>query len=248
MTQDSVNARETYTLAPEQTTFEPGRPVHFRFQVLGPDGKAVTTYRQLHERELHLIVVRRDLATFSHLHPAREPDGTWWVELTLPSPGPYSAFADVAPKEGPDLALSIDLSAPGEWVSQELPRPSTAEQVGEYEVRLSGGLAAGSHSELAFTVSRESGPVELEPYLGALGHLVALRGSDLAYLHVHPLQGASSDTVPFGLEVPSPGPYRLFLQFLHGGRVRTVAFTVEASETIDHTDTLGGHGGHDVDH
>jgi hypothetical protein len=143
MAQDFLHPRETYTLAAERTTFEPGRPVHFRFQVLGPDGKAVTAYRQLHERELHLIVVRRDLATFSHLHPAREPDGAWVVELTLPSPGPYRAFADVAPREGPDLTLSIDLSAPGEWVSQELPRPSTAEQVGEYEVRLSGGACSG---------------------------------------------------------------------------------------------------------
>jgi hypothetical protein len=242
---ESVPAKEGYSLLAEQTTFEPGQPFPFRFQVLGPDGKPVTAYRQLHERELHLIVVRRDLATFSHLHPARAPDGTWQVELTLPSPGPYRAFADVAPNEGPDLTLSIDLTAPGDWVSQELPPPSTTEQVGEYWVELSGDLVAGAHSELSFHVSQEGGSVRLEPYLGALGHLVALRASDLAYLHVHPLEGASSDTVRFGVEVLSPGAYRLFLQFLNGGQVHTAAFTVEASEGAGRLGTMGAHAGHE---
>ncbi|MGH2572327.1 MAG: hypothetical protein ACRDGU_02375 [Actinomycetota bacterium] len=203
-------------------------------------------YRQLHDRELHLIVVRRDLATFSHLHPARESDGTWRVELTLPSPGPFRAFADVAPNEGPDLTLSVELTAPGDWVIQELPPPSTTEQAGDYGVDLSGDLVAGAHSELSFRVSREGGPVRLEPYLGALGHLVALRASDLAYLHVHPLEGASSDTVRFGVEVPSPGPYRLILQFLHGGQVHTAAFTVEASEGAGRPETPRAHAGHEL--
>ncbi len=36
-------------------------------------------------------------------------------------------------------------------------------------------------------VSRDGEPVnDLQPYLGAYGHLVALRSGDLAYLHVHP--------------------------------------------------------------
>jgi hypothetical protein len=245
MTRESVPAKEGYSLLANETAFEPGRPLPFRFQILGPDGKPVTAFRQLHERELHLIVVRRDLATFSHLHPAREPDGTWQVELTLPSPGPYRAYADVAPNEGPDLTLSVELTAPGEWVSHELPPPSTTEQVDDYGIELSSDLVAGVHSELVFHVSREGGTVRLEPYLGALGHLVALRASDLEYLHVHPLDGASSDTVRFGVVVPSPGRYRLFLQFLHGGQVHTAAFTVEASEGARRPGTVGGHAGHE---
>jgi hypothetical protein len=233
-----------YSLASERSEFHPGRPSSFRFKVFGPDGRAVTAYRELHERELHLIVVRQDLATFAHLHPTRQPDGTWSVELTLPLPGPYRAFADVAPKGGPDLTLSTDLSAPGEWASQELPRPSPTVRSAEYEVRLTGGLVAGAHVELAFTVSRGDGPVDLQPYLGALGHLVALRAADLAYLHVHPLEGGASGTVRFGVEAPSPGPYRLFLQFLHGGNVHTAAFTAEASAAEGQMDISKAHSEH----
>jgi len=67
--------------------------------------------------------------------------------------------------------------------------------------------------------------VQTEPYLGAGGHLVALRGGDLAFLHVHP----TSDDGAIGLDAtfPSPGAYRLFLQFKVNGSVQTVAFTQE---------------------
>jgi hypothetical protein len=236
-----------YTLAVEEDRFDPEIPAEFRFQVLGPQGQAVTEYRPLHERELHLIVVRRDLATFSHLHPTRETDGTWHVGLTLPSPGPYRAFADLAPVDGPEMTLTVDLTAPGELPEQQLPAPSRTARVGAYQVDLSGELVAGVHSEITFRVSRDGRGVELDPYLGALGHLVALRASDLTYLHVHPLEQASPEAVPFGVEVPSPGAYRLFLQFQHEHRVHTAAFTMQASEGRTDTDMSehrSGHRGH----
>jgi len=65
----------------------------------------------------------------------------------------------------------------------------------------------------------------VEPYLGASGHLVALREGDLAFLHVHP----EADRLAFDAQFPSPGRYRLFLQIKTGGVVRTAAFTHEVS-------------------
>jgi hypothetical protein len=128
------------------------------------------------------------------------------------------------------MTLTVDLTAPGEWVEQQLPAPSRIARAGRYQVELTGELAAGVHSRIAFSVSNNATGVELEPYLGALGHLVALRVSDLAYLHVHPLEDSSSEAIRFGVEVPSSGPYRLFLQFQHEHRVHTASFTVHASE------------------
>ena len=72
-----------------------------------------------------------------------------------------------------------------------------------------------------------------EPYLGAGGHLVALREGDLAFLHVHPTarrrHGRARRLVGFAATFPTEGRYRLFLQFQHEGRVQTVAFTQEVS-------------------
>jgi len=78
---------------------------------------------------------------------------------------------------------------------------------------------------------------DLQPYLGAYGHLVALRSGDLAYLHVHP-GGEPGDgktrpgpDISFTATAPSEGAYRLFLDFKHEGKVRTAAFTVRAQGT-----------------
>ena len=79
---------------------------------------------------------------------------------------------------------------------------------------------------------RDGRPVtDLQPYLEAYGHLVALRDGDLAYLHVHPLGSPGDGTtapgpaITFAAAVPSEGAYRLFLDFRHGDEVRTAEFT-----------------------
>jgi hypothetical protein len=91
------------------------------------------------------------------------------------------------------------------------------------------GVAGGGAADLTYTVRREGRPVRgIEPYLGADGHLVALREGDGAFLHVHPEEGdGSPGVIRFGASFPSPGRYRLFLQFQVAGEVRTVAHTVE---------------------
>ena len=82
-------------------------------------------------------------------------------------------------------------------------------------------------------MTRDGAPVtDLQPYLGAYGHLVALRDGDLAYLHVHPDEStAAGPEVRFFAEVPSTGRYHLYLDFRHGDRVRTARFVVTAGGT-----------------
>lgn len=100
-----------------------------------------------------------------------------------------------------------------------------------YRVALGGDLRSGRSGELKLTVSRNGRPVtDLQPYLGAYGHLVALRSGDLAYLHVHPNEGGPGPVVSFTATAPSAGTYRLFLDFKHEGKVRTAAFTVRVAE------------------
>ena len=94
------------------------------------------------------------------------------------------------------------------------------------------GVRAGRETPVTFAVLRDGQPLEaLDAYLGAKGHLVALREGDLAYLHVHPTEGGSSrsNEVGFMATFPTAGRYRLFLQFQTGGKVRTVAYTVEVA-------------------
>ncbi len=219
-----------YTLEVDDVEFDgrPGAP--FRFRVVGPGGSVVQTFEADHERELHLIVVARDLGTFAHLHPTRGAEGTWSVELPALAPGSYRAFADFTPADGPELTLGVDLAVPGPFEPAPLPDAAATDTVDGYDVTLSGTPVAGSETEVALTVTRDGAPVEdFEPYLGAFGHLVAIRAGDLAYLHVHPLEEGGErggPAVRFAVDVPSPGDYRLFFDFSHDTEVRTAAFTV----------------------
>ena len=226
-----ASSRGGYTFAPVSTTVHPG-PGTFSFRVTGPDGKPVTRFDVEHEKRMHLIVVRRDTAGFQHVHPEMSADGTWTVPLTLDQAGSYRAFADFAPTGGEATTLGVDLAVPGDFRPAEY-APSRVAHVDGYEVRLDGDLAPGKTAEVTLTVSLDGKPVtDLQPYLGAYGHLVALRGGDLAYLHVHP-DGEPGDgktepgpAVTFYAEVPSAGAYRLFLDFRHGDVVRTAEFTL----------------------
>jgi Cu2+-exporting ATPase len=227
-----------YRIASEETGFQPAVEAPFRFRITGPDGAVLRDYQEEHERDLHLIVVSRDLTSFQHVHPTLADDGIWSVPLTLPAAGAYRAYADFVPAGGHEgLTLGLDLTATGAERPQPLPPVTTTAEVDAYRVDLDGRLAAGRETELAFRVERGGAPViDLDPYLGAYGHLVAIRASDLAYLHVHPT-GEPGDTrtaagpeVRFAVHVPSAGDYRLFLDFSHEGEVRTASYTARAEE------------------
>jgi hypothetical protein len=216
-----------YTLQVGSKTLRASREEAFRFRILDKGGRAVREFDEQHGERMHLVIVRRDLVHYQHLHPSLGTDGTWSVPLVLPEPGVYRAFADFS-IGGESLTLGADLHVPGEMGLTSLPEPTSVARVDGYEVTLDAGvLIAGAESSLTFRITHEGRGVEdLEPYLGALGHLVALREGDLAFLHVHPTHGSGSQ-VAFHAVFPSMGRYRLFLQFAHAGRVRTAAFTTE---------------------
>ena len=230
-------SEDGYTLTLAEPSVAPGAQVPLRFRILGPEGDPVSGYRTEHDKDLHLIVVRRDLAHFQHVHPDLDATGTWSVPVDLPAAGDYRVFADFTPA-GQDggLVLGVDLAVPGGYQPAPLPGPADVAQLADgYQVTLAGGLVPGRPSELTLTVSKDGVPVtDLQPYLAAYGHLVALRAGDLAYLHVHPAGEPGDGVTPagpgitFDATAPSAGNYRLFLNFRHAGVVRTAEFTVWA--------------------
>jgi hypothetical protein len=216
-------------IAPAAFTIPPGRPQTLRFRVLGDEGNALRSGFEVEaRRRLHLILVRRDLTGYQHLHPAMAADGTWSVPLEVAQPGAYRIFADFQ-RDCRKHVLAADLLAPGDFRPVALPAPATTAETDGYDVRLERpALRAGRAAALRFTVTRDGRPVPgIQPYLGARGHLVALRQGDLAYLHAHPEgHGDAAGAIAFSADFASPGAYRLFLQFKIDGAVHTAAFTV----------------------
>jgi hypothetical protein len=207
-----------------------GATEQLRFRIVDAGGRPVRDFDVEHTKRMHLIVARRDLTDFQHLHPTMDENGTWTTALRLRDAGSYRLFADFSRAQRP-TTLAADLRVDGSADLNPLPAPAaTATSDGGYTVRLARGAArAGQQSELRFTITKDGRPVRTEPYLGAGGHLVALRDGDLAFLHVHPNEH-SGDAVGFEATFPTPGAYRLFLQFKVSGKIQTVAFTEEVTQ------------------
>jgi hypothetical protein len=230
-----MSSQDGYTLQLGERSLPAGPQISVDFRILGPDGRPVTAYQVAHDKELHLIVVRRDLTGFQHVHPSRAADGTWTVPLDLSEAGEYRVFADFTPVGHDGITLGADLAVAGSFAPIPPPAPSRTAQVDGYTVTLAGDLIAGQSSQLTLSVSRDGAPVtDLQPYLAAYGHLVALRDGDLAYLHVHPAGAPGDGVTPpgpgitFSATIPSAGDYGLFLDFQHDGVVRTAAFIAHA--------------------
>ncbi len=233
-----------YTLALADRTLPAGR-TRLSFQVLTSGGRPLLDYARVHDKDLHLIVVRRDLTGFQHVHPTLDPtSGTWSVDVRL-TPGVWRVVADLTPEGWDGIVLADDVSVAGDYRPAPLPADDRTARVrtdeGTYEVRLDGDTAPGASTVLTTTVELDGEPVtDLEPYLGAFGHLVAIRSGDLGYLHVHPEEGPAGPEIDFATAFPTAGTYRLFLDFQHRGQVHTAAFTVEAGGTPADDHAEGG--------
>jgi hypothetical protein len=205
------------TVAPGNTTVS--------FQVQDAAGDPVTSYDVEHEKELHLVVLgTANLTDFQHVHPTRAADGTWTARLRLAPGAAYRLYADGS-TAGAGFLATADLVTTGRNAGPgPIPAPGSRDHVDGFTVDLD-----QADGDATLSVIRAGKPATLEPYLGALGHLVVIRVDDLEYLHVHPEVGA---TPVFAVSGLAPGRYRYFFDFQVDGVVRTAAFTVNVGDDM----------------
>ena len=143
------------------------------------DGRAVTEFTEQHDALVHLLLVRRDLTGFQHLHPTMAADGTWTADVDLAEPGAWRVVVDaLAAAADAGIALGVDVLVPGDAAVAELP---AADDPVNLMTSVDGLMFMRDGLHVA--VSPTDG---LEPYLGQPAHLVAFRQGDLAYTHLHP--------------------------------------------------------------
>ncbi len=235
-----VTAAEGYRLVLLRDVLDPAAP-QVQFAIEDQDGRRVQRFTPVHERLLHLIVVSRDLTSFHHVHPKLDRKGQWTIDLPTLAAGSYRAIADFQVEDGARLALGSDLVVPGDQRIGHLPEPTNVSKVDGYDVELHTIERRGGEVEATLTVRRDGRPVtDLQPYLGANGHLIALRTGDLAYSHVHPTDDGpgkrpvapTDGSVHFDATLTSAGRYALFFDFRHGGVVHTASFTFDQGAVV----------------
>jgi hypothetical protein len=226
-----------YTLKPSSSALTVGKQT-ISFQILDKDGMPQTAYVEDQTKMLHFYLVRLDLTGYQHLHPTLK-DGTWSIEVNAAAPGPYRMYTDFIAKDsgGADhpLVLSTVLTAPGTYTPVALPPATGSATADGLTATLTGTITAGTESKVSFQVTEGGKPVsDLEQYLDSFAHLTALHAGDAAYQHVHPELTASpgqkgGPALPFAVDLPEKGTWRLFLQVQRAGTLHLLPLTVTVS-------------------
>jgi len=216
----------------------PQQKARARFFVRDPHTKAtVRRFDPVHERVFHLFIISQDLEYFAHVHPTLHGDGSLDVDIELPKPGVYQLIADFLPSGGsPQLVQKSIVTAgySGPLVAPpRLARDTRDKIAGNLRVTLTMPEAiAGREQLVTFELhdAASGAPVtDLQPYLGAAGHLL-FTSADLALAaHSHPvaeLSALGGPTVVFQVLFPREGDYRMWVQFQRRGEVLTSSFTV----------------------
>jgi P-type Cu+ transporter len=231
-------------------TTRPGVPTTVTATVLDAGtGAPVTDLTRSHQAWMHLIATRKDLGTFSHVHP--EPTGRpgeLQVTMAFPTAGTYVVNTEFRRRGEMAEVHQRQLVT----IAGDAPKPVTLAAgpgtviVDGVKVDLGGKAAVGEPSDLRFefTDATTGKPVDnLKPFLAAAGHIVVMRADAQTFAHEHAevedAQGRPIFATPgetFGPELDvhvqfdTPGVYELWGQFrLADGDVVTVPFTVEAS-------------------
>jgi hypothetical protein len=209
----------------------------FRFSVRDPEtGDLVSRLIDMHERPFHLFVVSRDLSQFAHEHPLPQPDGSFELRHGL-DPGEYILFADFLPAGGTPQLVHRAIVTPG-YLGTLFARPASLAPTASEQV-VSGlritleaaELKPLREATLRFQIADDASGAhvtDLEPYLGASGHLLIVRQDATAAIHAHPSGTPTKGPhVSFGAVFPTPGRYKLWVQVQRQNRVVTAAFVID---------------------
>ncbi len=226
---------------------QPGVPATLTFHVTDATGRPVDPILA-HERPMHLIVVSRDLRQFAHIHPQNGPVGEYTVSYAFPVAGDYILYDELELAGHGDEVHRFDLRVGGSSSpAAALVADLGPQHSGDYTADLvpSGPVRAGQVNNFVVRVSRQGQPVtDLEPYLGAAAHVVALNSQAAGFTHIHgsagdqPPAGAMADmsapppqfgpAFAFSNQFAQPGLYKVWAQFTTGGEVITVTWVIEA--------------------
>jgi hypothetical protein len=216
-----------------------GEPVELRIMLHGASGQMLKEFELIHTKLAHLIIVREGLDEFVHLHPTVDATGNMTAAHSFHSGGSYLVFLDYKPVGRPPATAQAKLVVKGD--SPPAPAlkpdvPGTIEGEG-LQAKVSMSASADKSQVVSFQVQDASGKAvnDLQPYLGAMGHLVVLSANGGQYVHAHPLTESAPDgNVAFEVHFPGPGTYKCWGQFQRGGKVFTIPAVMQVGDAAPH--------------
>ena len=239
---DNTDASYWLDVTADPAAITAGRSTKLRIRVRDrSNNRVVSHFERMHERLLHLFVVSGDLSFFDHVHPIPGGDGSFAIAMTFPKPGSYRLVADLLPTGSTPQTLQHTIVTTGGGTRASARPPALEKEVLEaseegVRARLvpeNARVGDDSHLVLQLSDAGTGEPVaDLEPYLGAWGHML-LASTDLAdVLHSHPLieeTDPGGPRITFQTLLARAGWYRVWVQVQRRGRLLTFGFAIRVA-------------------
>ena len=214
-----------------------GQPTQLNLMIHDDNGAMIRDFEVFHERKVHLMVVSAGLDQFAHIHPDLDAAGNLTISHVFPTGGKYRLYADYQPAGKPQAIALAEIQVTGDTppVPALVPNvPGLIQGPGlQADITLT-PAKPGEGTPITFRLlDAMNQPVtNLQPYLGAMGHLVILSADGKHYVHAHPVEGLSSPgEVQFAAHFPHAGLYKGWGQFQRADTVETVPFVVQVDES-----------------
>ncbi len=210
-----------------------GQPAVLHMMVHDSTGKMVAAFETVHEKKAHLIIVRQGLDQFAHIHPEVDEEGNLTADFQFPVGGEYHLFLDHKPAGKEEGVATAVVHVAGDTPEAPTLTPNVPGNVSADDTVAmisAANVKPGEEATVEFHLSDGSGkPVnDLEPYLGAMGHLVIISANAKEYVHAHPTDADSATgEVNFMAHFAKAGLYKGWGQFQRAGKVRTIPFVID---------------------
>ena len=223
----------TLMVTTDPAAVQAGQPTRLSLMIHADSGVMVKDFEVFHEQKVHLMVVSAGLDQFAHIHPEVDSAGNLSISHVFPTGGKYRLYADYKPVGKPQATAIAELQVLGDSPPAPALIPNAPGSV--TGTGLNAHIAiprakAGEVSKITFELldSRNQPVTDLQPYLGAMGHLVILSADGKLYVHAHPNEGQTPNgAVQFAAHFPQAGIYKAWGQFQRAGQVDTVPFVLQ---------------------
>lgn len=213
---------------------KPNKKVPISIFIKDKTGQLIQKFDTVHEKKMHLIIVNKDLTYFSHIHPVYKGNGRFDISAEFPAGGDYKLISEFTPKGSGDNGVAqhvLHISGEKPAAMPIVPDTSLTKTINGKEVTLTfDHVMARMNLNMTFKIldAKTNKPARLQPYLGAMGHCVAISDDWNQYLHIHPMKSDwKKSQVTFMTRFPEKGTYKIWGQFQQDGQVFVVPFVVK---------------------
>lgn len=191
-------------------------------------GLPVSELDVVHDKIMHVILIRNDLEYFDHIHPRQKEIGVFSVSYQFYAPGEYRVWIDFT-VDGMQHIVDFDMAVTGN--SEDQPAPNNMKNL-NIETKLPYEIKVNEPTKLDFIVkdSNNNSVFIEEKFLEANAHLIVIDEKLSEFGHSHDEEFDGNNNISFEYNFKNTGQHKLWLQFSVDKVIRTAEFELDVKE------------------